>query len=102
MTQLFCIGREAEEDGPARTQAFLRGYDSAGWPLEDMELRAFPVAVKTYDFEVVTFPIHQMMETGQPYPILDLDRLFGYWMMRVNWWEEHGTEVAKELVRVQV
>jgi Ser/Thr protein kinase RdoA (MazF antagonist) len=100
LTQLFCVGREAEEDGPARTRAFLRGYNSAGWPLEERELAAFPLAVKTYDFEVVTFPIHQMIETGRPYPIPDLDRLFGYWMMRVNWWEQHGAEVAEQLMRL--
>jgi len=101
LTQLFCVGREAEEDGPARTRAFLKGYDSAGWPLEERELAAFPLAVKTYDFEVITFPIHQMVETGQPYSILDLDRLLAYWMMRVDWWEEHGNEVAEQLQRAQ-
>ena len=101
MTQLFCIGREAEEDGPARARAFLRGYNSAGWPLAPEELAALPFAVKTYDFEIITFPIHQMIETGRPYPDLDLERLFGYWMMRVNWWEEHGAEVGAQLMRMR-
>jgi Ser/Thr protein kinase RdoA (MazF antagonist) len=101
LTQLFCVGREAEEDGPERTRAFLRGYDSAGWPVEARELAALPVAVKTFDFEVVVFPIHQMIETGEPYPDLDLDHRLGYWMMRVDWWEEHGAEVAEQLLRMQ-
>ena len=61
LTQLFCIGREAEEDGPERTRAFLRGYNSAGWPVEERELAALPLAVKTFDFEVVVFPLHQML-----------------------------------------
>ena len=97
LTQLFCVGREAEEDGPARTRAFLRGYNSAGWPVERRELAALPLAVKTFDFEVVVFPLHQMLETGERFPLLDLDHRLGYWMMRVNWWEEHGDEVAEQL-----
>ena len=100
LTQLFCIGREAEEDGPARTQAFLGGYNSAGWPVEESELAALPLAVKTWDFEVVVFPLHQMIETGQPFPLLDLDHRLDFWMMRVRWWEEHGDEVAEQLSRI--
>jgi len=100
LTQLFCVGREAEEDGPARTRAFLRGYNSAGWPVEARELAALPLAVKTFDFEVVVFPVHQMIETGEHFPLLDLDHRFGYWMMRVDWWEEHGAEVAEQLSRI--
>ena len=98
MTQLFCIGREAEEDGPDRARAFLRGYGSAGWPLEERELAAFPLAVKTFDFEVVTYPLHQMLETGRPFPGLNLDHRLGYWLMRVDWWEEHGDEVGAQLL----
>jgi len=101
LTQLFCVGREAEEDGPARTRAFLRGYNWAGWPVEKRELAALPLAVKTFDFEVVVFPIHQMIGTGKPYPDLDLDHRFGYWMMRVKWWEEHGAEVGEQLLRIR-
>jgi Ser/Thr protein kinase RdoA (MazF antagonist) len=101
LTQLFCVGREAEEDGPARTRAFLRGYNSAGWPVEARELAALPLAVKTFDFEVVVFPLHQMIETGVRFPGLDLDHRLGYWLMRVRWWEEHGAEVAEQLVRMQ-
>jgi len=97
MTQLFCIGREAEEDGPARARAFLRGYHAAGWPLEERELAAFPLAVKTFDFEVVTYPLHQMLETGEPFRRLNLDDRLGYWLMRVDWWEQHGGEVAEQL-----
>jgi Ser/Thr protein kinase RdoA (MazF antagonist) len=100
LTQLFCVGREAEEDGPARTRAFLRGYNSAGWPVEARELAALPLAVKTFDFEMVVFPLHQIIETGERFPLLDLDDRFGYWMMRVRWWEEHGAEVAEELLRM--
>ena len=100
LTQLFCVGREAEDDGPARTRAFLRGYNAAGCPVEARELAALPLAVKTFDFEVVVFPLHQMIETGERFPLLDLDHRFGYWMMRVNWWEQHGAEVADQLGRV--
>ena len=101
LTQLFCVGREAEEDGPSRTRAFLRGYNSAGWPVEARELAALPLAVKTFDFEVVVFPLHQMIETGEHFPLLDLDHRLGYWMVRVDWWEEHGDEVAGQLQRAQ-
>jgi Ser/Thr protein kinase RdoA (MazF antagonist) len=97
MTQLCCIGREAEEDGPERAHTFLRGYNAAGWPLERRELAALPLAMEIFDFEIVTFPIYQMTATGKPYPNLDLDHLFGYWMMRVRWWEEHGAEVSEQL-----
>lgn len=101
LTQLFCVGREAEEDGPARTRAFLRGYNSAGWPVEARELAALPLAVKTFDFEVVVFPLRQMIETGERFPLFDLDHRLGYWMMRVRWWEEHGGEVVEQLLRLQ-
>lgn len=102
LTQLFCVGREAECDGPARTTAFLRGYNSAGWPVEARELSALPLAVKTFDFEVVVFPLHQMIETGVRFPGLDLEHRLGYWLMRVRWWEEHGADVAEQLVRMYV
>ena len=100
LTQLFCIGREAEADGPERARAFLRGYNSAGWPLEERELRALPLAVKAHDFEVVTFPIYQMIETGRPEPLLNLEHRLSFWLMRVNWWEEHGGEVAEQLIKL--
>jgi hypothetical protein len=69
--------------------------------LEERELAALPLAVRTYDFEVIAFPILQMAETGEGYPMLDVDELLGYWMMRVRWWEEHGVEVGQELTRMQ-
>ena len=101
LTQLFCVGREAEEDGPARTRAFLRGYNSAGWPVAARELAALPLAVKTFDFEVITFPVYQMLETGQPFPLLNFDHRLAYWMMRVSWWEEHGVEVVEQLAQMR-
>lgn len=98
LSQLFCIGRETEEDGPARTRAFLRGYNSGGWPVERRELAALPLAVKTWDFEVVLFPLHQMVETGERFPLFDLNHRLGYWMMRADWWERHGARCAAELL----
>lgn len=102
LTQLFCVGREAEADGPARTRAFLRGYNAAGWPVEPRELAALPLAVKTFDFEVVVYPLHQMLATGRPFPDFDLDHRLNYWLMRVRWWEEHAQEVGAQLLELEL
>ena len=100
LTCLFCIGPEAEEDGPARTRAFLRGYNSAGWSLEPEELAAIPTVVKAWDFECITFFIHQLIETQASIRRFDLGDRIPEWLQRVNWWEQHGMEVAEQLMRV--
>jgi len=98
--RLFCVGREAGPDGPARARAFLEGYGSSTRPLSGEELAALPVLVKTWDFECITYWVHQMAGRGDRTAPVDMGARIESYLGSVVWWEEHGGECAEALARV--
>ncbi len=92
------LGPEAVKGGPQRTRAFLRGYNSAGWPLAAEELAALPVVASAWDFEHILFWVHQLVETQRPTGILDHPEFISGCLWRADWWEQHRNEAA-ELLR---
>lgn len=93
---LSWIGAGIADSPLGLARAFVRGYNSSGWPLRDDELAAIPVLAQAWELECVTFWYHELLsgrDIGEFGRRERIETILG----QSDWWRDHASEVIEAL-----
>ena len=95
---LSCVGPAVGGYVQERVQAFIHGYQRAGWPLSPAECRAVSLAGEIWDLECIGFWAHYMAQTADTHLDLDMVDHTRTHCGRADWWRGHREECAALLL----